>query len=100
MRGGCEGEGVRGGCVRGVYVLMRDEEGRKKEASKVIHTDNKAKQHSTPKSLFLRKNELPQVGFKPTTLDIALNHRATENMCVCMYMYMYSGYTGDKKRKH
>ena len=43
---------------------MRDEkEGRKKQ------TNNKAKQHSTPKTVtFPRKNELPQVGLEPTTL--------------------------------
>ena len=44
-------------------------EGRKKEASKVKQT-NKAKQHSTPKAVtFPRKNELPQVGLEPTTLN-------------------------------
>ena len=32
------------------YMLMRDAEGRKKEASKVKQT-NKAKQHSTPKAV-------------------------------------------------
>ena len=41
-----------------VHVLMRDEkEGRKKQ------TNNKAKQHSTPKAVtFPKKNDLPQVG--------------------------------------
>ena len=34
-----------------VYVLMRDEEGRKKEASKQDQTNNKAKQQSTPKAV-------------------------------------------------
>ena len=43
--------------MRGVYVLMRDEEGRKKEASKVIHTDNRAKQHSTPKVVTFPKKK-------------------------------------------
>ena len=53
---------------------MRDEEGRKKEASKLKQTTIKAKQHSTPKAVtFPKKNELPWVGLKPTTL----------------YMYMY-----------
>ena len=44
---------------------MRDEkEGRKKqERSKQGHTNNKAKQHSTPKAvIFPKKNELPRVG--------------------------------------
>ena len=51
-----------------VYMLMRDGERRKKEASKVKQT-NKAKQHSTPKAVaFHKKNELPRVGLKPTTL--------------------------------
>ena len=40
------------------YMLMRDEDGRKKQAS------NKAKQHNTPKAVtFPKKNELPRVGF-------------------------------------
>ena len=40
-------------------MLMRDE-GRKKEASKVIQ--NKAKQHNRPKAVtLLKKNELPRV---------------------------------------
>ena len=56
-------------------MLMRDEKGRKKEASKTVKT-NKAKQHNTPKAvIFLKKNELPQVGFEPMTL--------------CMYMYIH-----------
>ena len=44
---------------------MRDEkEERKKQA-----TNNKAKQHSTPKAVtFPKKNELPRVGLEPTTL--------------------------------
>ena len=42
---------------------------RKKERSKQGQTNNKAKQHSTPKAVtFPRKNELPQVGLEPTTL--------------------------------
>ena len=51
-------------------MLMRDEEGRKKEASKVIQTKSKA-----------TKNELPRVGLEPTTLytlDRALNQLATK----------------------
>ena len=44
-------------------------EGRKKERSKQGETNNKAKQHSTPKTVtFPKKNELPQVGLEPTTL--------------------------------
>ena len=44
-----------------VHVLMRDEkEGMKKQARS---TNNKAKQHSTPKAVtFPKKNELPRVG--------------------------------------
>ena len=53
-------------------------EGRKKEASKQDQTNNKAKQHSTPKAVTLpNKNELPRVGLEPTTLrtlDRALYH--------------------------
>ena len=38
---------------------MRDAEGRKKEASKQGHTNNKAKRHNTPKAvILLKKNEL------------------------------------------
>ena len=49
-----------------VHVLMRDE---KKEGSKQGQTNNKAKQHSTPKVVtFPKKNELPRVGLEPTTL--------------------------------
>ena len=42
------------------HVLMRDEkEGRKKQGQ----TNNKTKQHSTPKAVtFAKKNELPRVG--------------------------------------
>ena len=56
-----------------IYMLMRDvegrKEGRKEEASKAMHTNNKAKQHSTPKAVtFPKKKKVPRVGFKPTTL--------------------------------
>ena len=45
-----------------LHVLMRDER-RKEERSKQGQTNNKVKQHSTPKAVtFLKKNELPQVG--------------------------------------
>ena len=58
-----------------VHVLMRDE---KKERSKQGQTNNKAKQHSTPKAVtFPKKNELSRVGLEPTTLytlDRALYH--------------------------
>ena len=57
-----------------VYMLMRAAEGRSKQGQ----TNNKAKQHSTPKAVTLPKtNELPRVGLKPTTLytlDRALYH--------------------------
>ena len=42
---------------------------RKEERSKLGQTNNKAKQHSTPKAVtFPKKNELPRVGLEPTTL--------------------------------
>ena len=44
--------------------FMRDE--KEEERSKQGQTNNKAKQHSTPKAV--KKNELPQVGHEPTTL--------------------------------
>ena len=48
--------------------LMRDER-RKEERSKRDQTNNKAKQHNTPKAVtFPKTNELPQVGLEPTTL--------------------------------
>ena len=34
-----------------MYMLMRDAERRKKEASKQGHKNNKVKQHSTPKAV-------------------------------------------------
>ena len=41
---------------------------RKEERSKQGQTNNKAKQHSTPKAVtFPKKNELPRVGLEPTT---------------------------------
>ena len=50
-----------------MYTLMRDEKGRKKETSKLYK--QQTKQHSTPKAItFPKKNELPLVGFEPTTL--------------------------------
>ena len=43
-----------------VHVLVRDE---KEERSKQGQTNNKAKQHSTPRAVtFPKKNELPRVG--------------------------------------
>ena len=46
---------------------MRDER-RKEVRSKQDQTNNKAKQHSTPKAVtFPNKNELPRVGLEPTT---------------------------------
>ena len=48
-----------------IHVNLIDEEGRSKQG----HTNNKAKQHSTPKAVtFPKKNELPRVGLEPTTL--------------------------------
>ena len=47
---------------------MRDER-RKKERSKRDQTNNKAKQHNTPKAVtFPEENELPRVGLEPMTL--------------------------------
>ena len=47
---------------------MRDER-RMEERSKQGQTNNKAKQHSTPKAVTSpKKNELPRVGLEPTTL--------------------------------
>ena len=53
-----------------VYMLMRDTEGRKEQARPYMYMyKQKAKQHNTPKTvIFRKKNELPRVGFEPTTL--------------------------------
>ena len=64
------------------------------ERSKQGQTNNKAKQHSTPKAVtklcclgwdsnpkavtFPKKNELPRVGFEPTTCDISSLHACTQ----------------------
>ena len=56
-------------CLVLSYMLMRDGEGRKKEASKVIQIT--IRQYSMSKAVtvtFPSKNELPRVGFEPTTL--------------------------------
>ena len=70
------------------YVLMRDER-RKEERSKQGQTNNKAKQHSTPKAVtFPKKNELPQVGLEPTTLytlDRALYHYVQHGIVILLY---------------
>ena len=56
--------------------------GEKEGRSKQGQTNNKAKQHSTPKAVtFPKENELFRVGLEPTTLytlDRALYHRATK----------------------
>ena len=50
-----------------IHVSMRDE--KEEERSKQGQTNNKAKQHRTPKTVtFPKKNELPRVGFEPTTI--------------------------------
>ena len=59
-------------------MLMRDEEGRKKEASKVKQTTRQSNTTHPRQSLFQRKNELPRVGLEPKplyTLDV--QHRLT-----------------------
>ena len=64
-----------------LHILMRDER-RKEERSKQGQT-NKAKQHSTPNAVtFPKKNELPQVGFEPTTLY------TLDRAFYTMYMYV------------
>ena len=64
---------------------------RKEDRSKQGQTNNKAKQHNTPKAVtFLQKNELPRVGLKPTTLytlDRALYHNI---MCMQVQYTFFS----------
>ena len=69
-----------------VHVLMRDEkEGRCKQGQ----TNNKAKQHSTPKGIaFPKKNELPRVGLEPTTLYTNVQYM------LCMFVCLGYGWMG------
>ena len=62
-------------------MLMRDAEGRKKEASKVIQV---TKQSNT--TSFLKKNKVPRLGFEPTTHStcIHLNGNVPEGVDVVL----------------
>ena len=57
-----------------MYMSMRDAEGTEgtegTEGRMQDHTNNKAKQHSTPKAVVTlpKKNGLPRMGFEPRTL--------------------------------
>ena len=66
---------------------------RKEETSKQGQTNNKAKQHSTPKAVtFPKKNELPRVGLKPTTLytlDRALYQLSYQRVHVKLVCYAH-----------
>ena len=68
---------------------------RKKERSKQGQTNNKAKQHSTPKAVtFPKKNELPRVGLEPTmlyTLDRALYLYMLLALSNRQLRYIYAG---------
>ena len=56
-------------CIYGHTCTCFNEMRRKEERSNQGQTNNKAKQHSTPKVVtFPKKNELPRVGLEPTTL--------------------------------
>ena len=89
---------------------------RKEERSKQDQTNNEAaKQHSTPKVVaFPKKNELPRVGFEPTTLHsrqsalpwsyqdcsagwaqishliVHLMNRLTNSVCTCKCSWFFS----------
>ena len=65
-----------------MYMLMRDEEGRKKEASKVKQTTRQNNTAHPRKSLFQRKNKLSRVGFEPMYIFPLLH-------IVYNYMYIY-----------
>ena len=59
------------------------------ERSKQDQTNNKAKEHSTPKAVtYPKKNELPRVGLEPTTL-YTLDRALYLYMYVCMYVCTY-----------
>ena len=85
------GERVREGGMR-AYRLQEEEVARlltgvtemrrKEERSKQGQTNNKAKQHSTPKA-FPKKNELPRVGLEPTTLRITQSPADLSLRCHC-----------------
>ena len=65
-----------------VHVLMRDE---KEERSEHGQTNNKAKQHSTPKAVtFPKKNELPRVEHKHVCVYAAITAPH-----VYMYIHVY-----------
>ena len=81
-------------CVLYCNVLMRDER-RKEERSKQDQTNNKAKQHSTPKAVtFPKKNELPQVHVYTCILMRDEEGRkymyihSKQGQCACIYMYI------------
>ena len=78
-----------------VHVHACFNERRKKEGrSKHGQTNNKAKQHSTPKAVtFPKKNELPRVGLEPTTLyalDRVLYQLISHLIvCTCTVAYIW-----------
>ena len=54
--------------IPNIKCMNVEDDDEKEERSKQGQTNNKAKQHSTPKAVtFPKKNELPQVGLEPTT---------------------------------
>ena len=62
---------------------------RKEERSKQDQTNNKAKQHSTPKAVtFPKKNELLRVGLEPTTLCTGLGLISTFIYAIYIYTYI------------
>ena len=65
-----------------MYIHVREMR-RKEERSKQGQTNNKAKQHSTPKVVtFPEKNALPRVGLEPTTLYIL------DGACMCILVFV------------
>ena len=72
---------------------------RKEERSKQGLTNNKAKQHNTPKAVtFPKKNELHRVGLEPTTLytldrHVLAYHRDVSGIAVCLAVHTHSVYT-------
>ena len=75
---------------------------KKEGKSKQGQTNNKVKQHSTPKAVtFPKKNELPRVGLEPTTLytlDRALhvhpNNTCDDSMYIVCTLYVPPGSSG------
>ena len=70
-----------------MFLMGDEKEERKKERNEQGQTNNKAKQHSTPKAVtFPKKNELPRVGHISCYSQLLMNSQQDH----VQYMYLYS----------